>query len=250
MEKLVKSRKRVRQHGEVFTPVKVVNDMLNMNGMKEQVENLRTRVLEPAVGEGVFLQEILKRRLNHLLGIEQKDQEVSQEQYQIQNITQYENLSLLTLSTLYGIELLEDNTKKCVQNLFECFSEYYQTALGVYEKKPKKKVLQSAMTIICANIVQGNFLKQTNALGNPLVFSHWKELPNKRSKNKLVVIRTEYSLEEIKKRLRKEDGTLINQGQDANPEDFKTLASAAKTKTYRYVKCNISEVYKEEKEEY
>ncbi|MDO4665465.1 MAG: hypothetical protein Q4A71_04570 [Actinomycetaceae bacterium] len=58
---LVKSKQRVADHGEVFTPEWMVRDMLDL--VKDESERIDARVLEPACGEGAFLQEILRRKL-------------------------------------------------------------------------------------------------------------------------------------------------------------------------------------------
>ena len=160
-EKFIKNKKRVQQHGEVFTPISTVNKMLDQDGLKEKIVDIRCTVLEPAAGEGVFLVELLKRRLKYLLN-------------STSSMSEYENLSLLSLSTIYGIELLEDNTQKCVINIYMCYFAYYEKALKKYEKKVKKKVLDSAKTIISANIAQGNFLTKKTINNKPIVFSDLK----------------------------------------------------------------------------
>ena len=114
MEKIIKSKARVQKHGEVFTPRKIVNQMLDVPEIKEACENLTATFLEPAAGEGAFLIEILKRKLIMV-----------SERYN-DDLTQYENYSLLALSTLYGIELLEDNAQICVMNMYETYYDYYQ----------------------------------------------------------------------------------------------------------------------------
>ena len=62
MARLTKSRKRVRDHGEVFTPDFIVNDMLDL--VKRETERIDSRFLEPACGDGNFLSEIMKRKLS------------------------------------------------------------------------------------------------------------------------------------------------------------------------------------------
>ena len=62
-EKIIKSKARVQKHGEVFTPKKVINMMLNQPGINEACKNLTTTFLEPSAGEGAFLVAILNRKL-------------------------------------------------------------------------------------------------------------------------------------------------------------------------------------------
>lgn len=90
-EEIIKSKLRVQKHGEVFTPKRIVNKMLDIPGLKDACENLTSTFLEPAAGEGAFLVVILERKLN-----------VVSEKYN-KDLTQYENYSLLALTTVYGI---------------------------------------------------------------------------------------------------------------------------------------------------
>ena len=57
----VKSKQRVKDHGEVFTPDFIVNDMLDL--VKNETERIESRFLEPACGDGNFLAPILVRKL-------------------------------------------------------------------------------------------------------------------------------------------------------------------------------------------
>ena len=60
-ERQVKSRARVADHGEVFTADREVNAMLDL--VKQDTERVDSRFLEPACGDGNFLAEILRRKL-------------------------------------------------------------------------------------------------------------------------------------------------------------------------------------------
>ena len=58
---LIKSKKRVADHGEVFTPPWLVDAMLDL--VKEEAERIDARFLEPACGSGNFLVGVLQRKL-------------------------------------------------------------------------------------------------------------------------------------------------------------------------------------------
>src|SRR5215203_3840501 len=58
---LIKSKKRVADHGEVFTPPWLVEKMLDL--VKGETERIDARVLEPACGSGNFLVPVLRRKL-------------------------------------------------------------------------------------------------------------------------------------------------------------------------------------------
>lgn len=61
MEKQVVSKKRVSDHGEVYTSRREVNAMLDL--VKHETERTESRFLEPACGTGNFLSETLERKL-------------------------------------------------------------------------------------------------------------------------------------------------------------------------------------------
>ena len=244
-EKLIKTRNRVRQHGEVFTPVKVVNEMLDMSGLKEKIEDIRATILEPAVGEGVFLVEILKRRLSGILKISF-------------SLLEFENNALIALTTIYGIELLEDNVKKCGINIYECFFYYYNKAICKFSLKMKRKVLNSAKTIISSNIVQGNFLTRKTANNKPIILSEWKEVNNISNEKNIKVIRTEYTLDEIFDKKENELGNVFSNLKETKKEVkqlslFEEISYEEKEKNrifYKYIESSICNVYKEEMEKY
>jgi type I restriction-modification system DNA methylase subunit len=104
----VKSKKRVTDHGEVFTDHKEVNSMLDL--VKQETENIDSRFLEPACGTGNFLVEILRRKLA-----------IVEKRYS-KNQIEYERYSLIALSSIYGIELLPDNAITCRERLFGIFT--------------------------------------------------------------------------------------------------------------------------------
>lgn len=58
---LFKSRQRVADHGEVFTPPWMVEGMLDL--IKDETERIDSRFLESACGSGNFLTQILRRKL-------------------------------------------------------------------------------------------------------------------------------------------------------------------------------------------
>ena len=67
----VKSKRRVADHGEVFTAEREVNDMLDL--VKQETERIDSRFLEPACGDGNFLETILLRKLS-LLTLDKKSE--------------------------------------------------------------------------------------------------------------------------------------------------------------------------------
>lgn len=241
-ENIIKSKRRVQKHGEVFTPRSIVEMMLNTPEIKTACENLTTTFLEPAAGEGAFLVAILERKLNMV-----------KKEYN-QDLRQFENFSLLALTTLYGIELLEDNTQTCVMNMFEKYYDFYKEVAFYYGEKEKKNVLDSAKEIISSNIEQGDFLTRKDSKGNPLIFSEWKPIHLRKNSRNIKVQRTEYTLDEIYQNVQKEAGLSINgdgqKYQQMNIFDILEINDPiVEPYKMKYTVVPITEVYKVEMEE-
>lgn len=182
-ERLIKSSQRVKDHGEVFTPHRVVTLMLDQPEIKRALNSLTATFLEPAAGEGAFLTEILSRKL--VLASQLSD-----------SVEAFEQKALIALTSLYGIELLVDNTELLVIHMYRVFYQEYLRQISKYHASENKKVVKSALTILKANLVQGDALTGKNKNGDDIVFSEWTLLPVKRGVQK--VQRTEYTLEAIR----------------------------------------------------
>jgi hypothetical protein len=148
----VKSRQRVVDHGEVFTPAWMVEAMLDL--VKNESERIDSRFLEPACGSGNFLIQVLKRKL---AAVESKYRK---------NDFEKKHHALLGLMCIYGIELLEDNTQECRQNLLDIFSEY----INVDKENEWYKAAQLVLSI---NIIRGDALSMTDPQGEALTFPEW-----------------------------------------------------------------------------
>lgn len=150
--KLVKSKQRVADHGEVFTPAWMVEDMLNL--VKDESERIDSRFLEPACGSGNFLVPVLQRKLAAV-----------QARYSKSDFEKRHH-ALLALMCVYGIELLADNTAECRANLLEVFVR----DLSVEPGDPWRR---AAERVLAANVVQGDALSMTAADGSPIIFPEW-----------------------------------------------------------------------------
>jgi len=149
---LIKSKQRVADHGEVFTPPWLVEAMLNL--VKDESERIDSRFLESACGSGNFLKQILIRKLAAVelrYGKSEFDRN---------------NYALLGLMCIYGIELLPDNIKECHANLMEIFSEY----LNIEESN---QLYQAAIYVLSQNIVHGDALTMRNENKSPISFAEW-----------------------------------------------------------------------------
>ena len=154
-EQLITSKKRVADHGEVFTPKWMVEAMLDL--VKSETERIDSRFLEPACGSGNFLVQILKRKL---AAVEVKYGKSDFER---------SHYALLGLMCIYGIELLPDNIEECRANLLEIFSEYLSLA-------PTDDLYRVASYVLSQNIVHGDaqtmFSKNTKE-EKPITFAEW-----------------------------------------------------------------------------
>ena len=115
--KQIKTKKRVKDHGEVFTSDREVNAMLDL--VKQETERIDCRFLEPACGNGNFLAEVLKRKLA-----------VVEKRYRTSQL-EWERNSLIAISSIYGVDILEDNTLECQERLFAIFSKIYVDSFGI-----------------------------------------------------------------------------------------------------------------------
>lgn len=155
--KQVKTKKRVADHGEVFTSDREVNAMLEL--VKQETERIDSRFLEPACGNGNFLAEVLKRKLV-----------VVENKYRTSQV-EWERNCLIAISSIYGVDILEDNTTECQERLFAIFSKIYVDSFGI---NAKMEFLKSIKFILKRNILWGDALDFTNpTTKKPIVFSEW-----------------------------------------------------------------------------
>lgn len=152
VEQLVKSKQRVADHGEVFTPAHVVEAMLDL--VKDESERVDSRFLEPACGEGAFLRQVLLRKLAAV-----------QERY-----GKYEferrHYALLGLMCIYGIELLEDNAQRCRDNLLDIFTQFINDPNDIAWEAAARAVLD-------VNIVQADALTMKRPDGTHITLPEW-----------------------------------------------------------------------------
>jgi len=154
---LVKSRQRVIDHGEVFTPEWIVEDMLDL--VKQETERIESRFLEPACGSGNFLVAVLRRKLA-----------VVQRRYGSRDYEKHVN-ALVALMSLYGIELLEDNVVECRQALLDEWLAYTRDT-------PENAWGRAAVAVLTVNIVWADALTMKLCADprKPITFAEWSSL--------------------------------------------------------------------------
>lgn len=149
---LVKSKHRVAEHGEVFTPAWMVEAMLDL--VKDETERIDSRFLEPACGSGNFLVPIVRRKL---AAVELKYGKSDFER---------RHFALLAIMCAYGIELLADNIAECRANVLEVLTEYLNLD-GTDE------LLRAAAYVLSQNLVHGDALTMRTHDGQPITFAEW-----------------------------------------------------------------------------
>jgi hypothetical protein len=160
--KQVVSKQRVADHGEVFTAKREVNAMLDL--VKQETERIDSRFLEPACGDGNFLAEILRRKLA-----------VVKRKYR-KSPMDFEKNAVLAATSIYGVDILQDNAQACRQRMFGIWDKEYQ---AVCSKEVNEDCREAVRFIFSRNIVCGNALslkkvdEQGNDIAEPIVFSEW-----------------------------------------------------------------------------
>ena len=167
-ERQIKSKERVRTRGEVFTAAREVNAMLDL--VKDETENIDATFLEPACGTGNFLDEVLRRKLA-----------VCQKRYG-KSAADYEKMSFLACTTLYGVDIMADNVARCRERLFETWEDSFGRANtpGSPRSDFHDRVSAAVKKVFEKNILLGNALsmkrvdEKGNDLDEPIVFTEWK----------------------------------------------------------------------------
>jgi len=157
-ERQIISKKRVADHGEVYTSEREVKAMLDL--VKSETERIDSRFLEPACGNGNFLIEVLKRKL----GVVTRNYSHSRVEYEV--------YALLAISSLYGIDILEDNVEACRDRLNKYFTEEYNK---LFKDKCEAKYYEVVSYLLERNIIWGDALTllRVDIPDSPIVFSEW-----------------------------------------------------------------------------
>ena len=164
----IKSKQRVADHGEVFTSEREVNAMLDL--VKPETERVDSRFLEPACGNGNFLAEILRRKL------EVAKRQAIPPRRKTPLVKEYEKQSIIAISSIYGVDILMDNVIACRERLYTIWNDAYS---DICKKETDEDCRAAARFILERNIICGNALtmKQVDEDGNdtdePIIFSEW-----------------------------------------------------------------------------
>lgn len=168
MSDQIKSRERVADHGEVFTAEREVNAMLDL--VKQETERVDSRFLEPACGDGNFLVEILRRKLDAA------KRRATPPRKRKPIPSEFEKQSVIAVASIYGVDLLIDNVRACRKRLFRIWNNEYKT---VCMNEVDNECRKAVRFILKKNVVCGNALtlkvvdKNCEDTDEPIVFSEW-----------------------------------------------------------------------------
>lgn len=154
---LVKSKQRVADHGEVFTPPDIVEAMIDL--VQTEAKRIDSRFLEPACGSGNFLVPVLKRKLAVV------DARYGKSEFE------HRNYALLALMSIYGIEILSDNVAECRENLLDVFVSHLRIPSD-------DELARAAASVLRTNIVHGDALSMETCTiePRPITFAEWAYL--------------------------------------------------------------------------
>lgn len=176
------SRKRVADHGEVLTARREVDAMLDL--VKPETGRIESRFLEPACGTGNFLIAILARKLAAL------EQKLARQEKLLKKdekrpgwqVTFYEPDSLLALSSIYGIDILQDSIRTARLRLLAYFAESYRRIVG---REPPRELTARARLILRKNILRGDAIHTQDQVTIPgvpgldqIIFTEWSRTGN------------------------------------------------------------------------
>ena len=154
------SKKRVADHGEVYTNLREINAMLDL--VEHETKRIDSRFLEPACGHGNFLIEVLKRKIEVIKNKFSKSQ------------IDFDRDLFLAVATIYGIDIQKDNVIKCQERLLSYIIETYKE---IFKGEIKKELLKTLEFVLSRNILCGDALTlktfEEDLIGKPIVFSDW-----------------------------------------------------------------------------
>lgn len=160
--KQIKSKQRVSNHGEVFTAEREVKSMCDL--VQNMCEDYSKRFLEPACGNGNFLAEILTRKLNNV-----------KKNYK-RSPYDYERFSVFAITSIYGVDILQDNIIECRNRLFNIWNKEYK---AICKKEVNEQTIRAVKYILSKNILCGNALTLMCVDENqqdtdiPIIFPEW-----------------------------------------------------------------------------
>ncbi len=162
-EKQIKDKSRVLKFGEVLTSKREVLDMLSL--VNSETIRMDSRFLEPACGDGNFLSEVLNLKLNIL-----------NKNYKKNNY-EFDKFSIQIFTSIYGIDILEDNIIIARQRLYDQFLKLYEKN---FDSNANPKLFKCIKYILETNLIYADALTLKNAKNSKfIIFSEWSLVNDK-----------------------------------------------------------------------
>ena len=167
-ERQIKSRERVAHYGEVYTAEREVNAMLDL--VKQETDRVDSRFLEPACGDGNFLAEILRRKLDAARRAARIPKRKAIDTHA------FERAAVTAATSIYGVDILQDNVDACRERMFRIWDEAYTAVCG---READDRCREAVRTILRLNIVCGNALSMRlvdiagQDTDEPILFPEW-----------------------------------------------------------------------------
>ena len=153
----IKSKERVANFGEVYTAAREVNSMLDL--VKDEASRIDSTFLEPACGDGNFLVEIFRRKMETVKNLYGG------------SAAQYELYSILAVSSIYGVDIQRDNVEAAKARMFDQFFVEY---VRRFHRQPSLPCQMVISFILNRNIQCGNTLTYCTEDNDPLIISEWE----------------------------------------------------------------------------
>lgn len=220
-ERLVKSSERVRDLGEVFTPISTVQEMLDLLPKNIWAPHPSATFLEPACGDGNFLVAILERKLDRIArdfarGKLPAGAEAESAQFH----------ALEALASIYAVDISADNIIGGTPGheigartrLLTMFADWNKSVL-VKNLNDRSLALRAATWIVEHNLLIGNMLpadsagKSTGRDQIPLIEYTWNV-------NALSVSLSKTTLGDVIAVEEAEVGTMLSLFPPTDPEKF------------------------------
>lgn len=171
--KEIKSSERVSLYGEVYTNEYEVKGMVDL--VQDEAERLESKFLEPACGNGNFLIEILLRKISLI-----------EKRYK-KNKLDFDSNLFIAVSSIYGIDILEDNVAECRTRLLNICLDRYKSIF----KKIDKNLQKTLEFILSKNILCGDAISLKNSFDEPIIFTEWSFI------SEFMVKRREYKFDDL-----------------------------------------------------
>ena len=136
----------MRDLGEVFTPAHIVDQMLDQPGIRDACRDLTARFLEPACGNGNFLEGILSRKLDAV----DTGRRIHQETFEARVV--------LAVTSVYGVDISQSNVNEARERIFNLVIAKYSGLRGSWKRSPAFDATVRAVlrhTIVLGDMLNG-----------------------------------------------------------------------------------------------